>query len=93
MQSKLDAEYGLKMTEGYLEEARKTIMEGAWWRCVSYSQLSVENAVKAIIACFGTPSWTHNPKNELEIVIKSNLQTIKTKLGNKIIDFLNKRER
>jgi len=57
--------YKVKIAKRYLEEAGNAYRRRDYRLVVSSSQLSVENAAKAVIAVFRTPSWSHDPSNEL----------------------------
>ncbi|RLF21257.1 MAG: DNA-binding protein, partial [Thermoprotei archaeon] len=50
-----------RLAEGFLTEAERSLSMRDWRGVVSYSQLAVENAAKAIIALFRAPSWSHDP--------------------------------
>ncbi|RLF22875.1 MAG: DNA-binding protein [Thermoprotei archaeon] len=54
-----------RLAEGFLTEAERSLSMRDWRGVVSYSQLAVENAAKAIIALFRAPSWSHDPSREL----------------------------
>ncbi len=57
--------YRVKLAKKFLEEAEKHFKNGMYRNAASASQLSVENAVKAVIATKRIPSWAHDPSNEL----------------------------
>jgi len=57
--------YRLKLAIEHLESAAKRFGVEDWAGVVQASQLSVENAAKAVIAHFHVPSWTHDPSGEL----------------------------
>ena len=57
--------YRLRLAELYLEDAESAFERGDYRGAVASSQLSVENAAKAIIANFRVPSWSHDPSHEL----------------------------
>lgn len=61
MNSRSDAEYGLRLAKGFLQEAEQDFQLHRWRSCVDNAQLSVENADKAIIAIFEPVERTHNP--------------------------------
>lgn len=54
-------QYRLKMAEGFLNEARQDLTLGRWRSAVDNSQLTVENAAKAVLALLGPVGKTHNP--------------------------------
>lgn len=53
------------MAEKYLEEAREAYGRRDYRLTVASSQLCAENAAKAVISVYRTPSWSHDPSNEL----------------------------
>ena len=50
MSPKKDAEFRLKLAAGFLAEAEEDRGLSRWRSCVDNSQMSVENAAKAVIA-------------------------------------------
>lgn len=61
----LEVEFRAKLARSYLEKARKFFSTGDFKECVEASQLSAENAGKAVISLRRIPSWSHDPSNEL----------------------------
>ena len=61
MQSSEDARYRLRLTAGFLDEARQDVQLARWRSCVDNSQLAVENAAKALLALLGPLGRTHEP--------------------------------
>lgn len=57
--------YGLRLAREHLEAAIKRMGVGDLAGSVEASQLAAENSVKAVIAHFSTPSWSHDPSGEL----------------------------
>jgi HEPN domain-containing protein len=47
------AQYRLKLAEGFLQEAQQDLKINRWRSCVDNAQLTVENALKALIALPG----------------------------------------
>jgi HEPN domain-containing protein len=45
-----NAEYRLKLAQGFLNEARQDVGLGRWRSAVDNAQLAVENAAKAVLA-------------------------------------------
>ena len=64
-----EVRFRVKLAEKYLKEAEKAYREGDNRTTVGSSQLSVENAAKAVIALYRIPSWSHDPSHELEELI------------------------
>ena len=60
-----EVSYRLRLAELYLGDAENAYKDGDYRRVVASSQLSAENAAKAIIAFFRIPSWSHDPSHEL----------------------------
>jgi len=52
MESKEDAEYRLRLAEGFLKEAENFYRLSIWRASVGSSQLSVENSAKAVMSLF-----------------------------------------
>ncbi len=50
MDSKEEANYRLRLSEGFVKEAEEYFNLSHWRSCVSSSQLAVENASKAVLA-------------------------------------------
>lgn len=59
MASAEDAQYRLKLSRGFLIEARQDIALRRWRSCVDNSQLVVENAAKSTLALLGPVGRTH----------------------------------
>ena len=51
-----DAAYRLRVAQGFLDEARQDVELGRWRATVDNSQLTVENAAKAVLE-IGRASW------------------------------------
>jgi HEPN domain-containing protein len=67
--SRKDVEYRLKLTTGFLEEAKQDFALKRWRACVSNAQLAVENAGKAILMIFGVSPKTHEPARHLAALV------------------------
>ncbi len=61
--------YRLSLAKEHFESAGKRLKMEDWAGTVESSQLTVENAAKAIIAHFYLPSWSHDPSMELEEIL------------------------
>jgi HEPN domain-containing protein len=70
MNSHEDVEYRLKLAKGFLAEAEHDFQLKRWRSCVDSSQLSVENAGKAILMLFGISPKTHEPAKHLARLIQ-----------------------
>jgi len=60
-----EVKYRFQLALEYLEDAERSMRSGDYRGCVQYSQLSAENAAKAVIATRRVPSWGHDPSEEL----------------------------
>jgi len=60
MDSMADAEYRLKLAQGFLAEAEEDLRLSRWRSCVDNAQLAVENAAKAVIARFSPVPRSHD---------------------------------
>jgi len=60
-----EVSYRLKLAVHYLKDAEDAYRRGDYRGTVASSQLSTENAAKAVIAFFRIPSWSHDPAPEL----------------------------
>ena len=65
-----EVKYRIKLAEKYFEKARDSYKRREYRDTVLNSQLSVENSAKAVIACYKTPSWSHNPAPELRDLLE-----------------------
>ena len=61
----LEVEFRAKLARSYIKKAEKFLSTGDFKECVEASQLSAENAGKAVIALRRIPSWSHDPSSEL----------------------------
>ncbi|RLF13320.1 MAG: DNA-binding protein [Thermoprotei archaeon] len=57
--------YRLRLAEEHLQAALKRLKSRDWAGAVEASQLTAENAAKAVIAHSMMPSWSHDPSDEL----------------------------
>ena len=65
-----EIEYRIELARSFLQDAEERLRLSDFKGCVQYSQLSAENAAKAVIATRRTPSWGHDPSAELLEVTK-----------------------
>jgi len=61
MESRRDADYRLRLAEGFLAEAEQDYRLKRWRAVVDNSQLAAENAAKAVLALVRPPSRVHDP--------------------------------
>ena len=61
--------FRFRLALGFLEEAEQDAALGRWRACVAHAQLSVENALKAIIALFAPVPRTHTPTKILSTML------------------------
>lgn len=60
-----EVNYRFKLCLKYLEKAEKFLHTGDYKESAEASQLSAENAAKAVVALRRLPSWSHDPSGEL----------------------------
>ena len=60
MDSARDAEYRLRLAQGFLTEAEEDVRLSRWRSCVDNSQLAVEHAAKSVIARFSPIPRSHD---------------------------------
>jgi len=61
--------YRREFAKKYLEDAQKAYRREDWRGSVASVQSVTENVAKAIIAIYRTPSWRHDPSDELYEII------------------------
>ena len=64
-----DARYRLTLAEGYLDKAERFYGEASWHDCVRDAQAAVENAGKVIVACFTPVEKTHEPAEQIRVLL------------------------
>ena len=64
-----EVNYRMKLAIEYFKKAKKFFESEDYKESVEASQLSVEDAAKAIIALKRLPSWSHDPSYELFEII------------------------
>lgn len=57
--------YRLNLAKEHFQAMLKRVKVDDWVGVVQASQLTVEDAAKAVIAYFMIPSWSHDPSDEL----------------------------
>jgi HEPN domain-containing protein len=64
-----DARYRLRIAEQLLARAREDQAAGRWREAALFARASIENATKAVVACFGAVPRTHEPAALLSSVL------------------------
>lgn len=72
-----EVKYRLKLAKQYFRDAREAYSRRDYRGTVMSSQLSAENAAKAVIAVFRIPSWSHDPSLELLELIDQLPETVR----------------
>lgn len=70
-----DANYRLKLAQGFYEEASQDLESQRYRSCVDNSQMCIENSAKAIIVCFTPVGKTHQPGQQLKKIMKRELSS------------------
>lgn len=73
MVGRQDAEYRLRVADGFLAESRQDVSLGRWRSAVDNAQLAVENSAKAVLALVGPVGRTHNPAVQLRGALNEGL--------------------
>jgi HEPN domain-containing protein len=68
-----DAQYRLKVAQGFLEESREDMGLKRWRSAVDNAQLAAENAAKAVLALVVPLGKTHNPAPPLRKAVRESL--------------------
>ena len=68
-----DAQYRIKVAQGFLDEAHQDVSLARWRSAVDNAQLAVENATKAVLALVGPVGRTHNPATQLRQAMSDSL--------------------
>ncbi len=68
-----DAQYRLKVAQGFLEESREDMGLKRWRSAVDNAQLATENAAKAVLALVVPLGKTHNPAHPLRKAVQESL--------------------
>jgi HEPN domain-containing protein len=66
-----ESDYRVELSRRHLQEAEDSFERDQYRRTVESSQLSAENAAKAVIALYRVPTWAHDPSKDLEEVSKN----------------------
>jgi HEPN domain-containing protein len=69
----------LALAKGFLAEAEQDMHLERWRSCVDNAQLVVENAGKAALAWFGAVPKTHDPAQQVAVVLRT--QTLPDKVA------------
>lgn len=70
MKADKEITYRLDLTKGFLAEAEQDLQLTRWRSCVDNSQLTVENAGKAVLALFGVVPKTHEPAHQVAAILR-----------------------
>jgi len=73
MQPREDADYRIVLAEEALVLARRDFGLQSWPTCLDFSQQTVENAAKAVLAVFGPHPPTHGPGDLLRQRVRRSL--------------------
>lgn len=73
MNSVDDARYRLTLAQGQLADAEQDLEQSRWHTCVADAQMAVENAGKAIVACFAPVEKTHEPAEQIKALLEEEL--------------------
>jgi HEPN domain-containing protein len=81
-----DADYRLRLAEGFLLEAEQDHGLERWRSCVANSQLCLENAGKSALMLFGASPKTHDPGRQLAGILREgNFEEELAMMGQKLV--------
>jgi len=73
MTGNADAQYRLKVAQGFLNEARQDVDLHRWRSTVDNAQLAIENAAKAVLSLAGPVGRSHNPATQVRQMLHDKL--------------------
>lgn len=68
--------------------AQRCFKEKDWRGAIQNGQLAIELSVKAMIALFEEPEWTHSPDEQFKTIIESKQKELEGKFGSQFIGLL-----
>lgn len=85
-----EVSYRLALAKGFLAEAEQDLTLERWRSCVDNAQLSVENAGKSVLASFGVVPRTHDPAQQIAVLMNRETlpENVKTVLEAMLPDLL-----
>ncbi len=85
-----EVSYRLALAKGFLAEAEQDLTLERWRSCVDNAQLSVENAGKSVLASFGVVPRTHDPAQQIAVLMNRETlpENVKTVLAEMLPDLL-----
>lgn len=78
----------LKDAEACLNTAQNCLSFQDYRAVTQNAQLCIEQSAKAIVACFEEPKWTHDPGNQLELLLNQYREKIVQKYGEEMFKSL-----
>lgn len=72
--------------QDFLKSAQALYQQNFWRGCIQNAQGCVELSAKAIISLFDEPQWTHDPSEQLILVVEKFLSNIEIDEKAKITD-------
>lgn len=85
MTNEAESIWRLRDARAELQSAEKTVAIREFVPAVHFAQLCVENAAKAVIACFSEPEWGHNPGKQLRDILDDRRSQIVALFGEDFI--------
>ena len=80
-----EALWRLREAQAELQSAERVSAIRELVPAVHFAQLCVENAAKAVIACFSEPEWGHNPGRQLQDILSDQRHQIAAVFGKDFI--------
>ncbi len=78
----------MKDARADFKRAERCFQEKDWQGTVQNAQLAIELSVKAVVAFFEEPDWTHSPDKQLIKIVREREKGIRKRFGQQMVDDL-----
>lgn len=90
MKNYSESERWMKDAKDCLQHMRDCFKSKYWRGIIQNAQLAIELSIKALIALFEEPDWTHNPSKQLIRLINDRRDEIRKRFNQNMVDALMK---
>lgn len=90
MKNYSESERWMKDAKDCFQHMRDCFQSKYWRGIIQNAQLAIELSIKALIALFEEPDWTHNPGEQLIRLTSDRKDEIKERFGQHMVDALTK---
>lgn len=81
-----DSKQWLKEAENCLLSAKDNIEKKHFKVVIQFSQLCIEQSIKAIVSIFNEPLWSHEPGEQLKNIVKKHEVDLNKKFSKEFLD-------